>query len=274
MVDYYARVGPTMVPHLNGRAVTLRRFPEGVDDLDSAFFEKRCPKHRPKWVKTASVRAGPDAGQDRLLRLRQPPDPGLDGAAGGDRAAPLALALAGAEPADRPRLRPRSRTAGRRRRVLPGRAPAARPVRPLRDRGLPEDVGLEGPPGLRPAQPQGRQLRGDETVRESDRPAARKGDPRRGGLEDEKGRPPGQGLRRLVAEPPQQNDDLGLLDARPRTADGLDPGQLGGGRARRRERRRRLARLRGRRRCWSGSRSTATSSPRSSSSNRPCPSSE
>jgi bifunctional non-homologous end joining protein LigD len=51
-----------MVPHLNGRAVTLRRFPEGVDDLDSAFFEKRCPKHRPKWVKTATVQAGPRAG--------------------------------------------------------------------------------------------------------------------------------------------------------------------------------------------------------------------
>jgi bifunctional non-homologous end joining protein LigD len=63
VVDYYAKVGPTMVPHLNGRAVTLRRFPEGVDDLDSAFFEKRCPKHRPKWVKTASVRAGPNAGK-------------------------------------------------------------------------------------------------------------------------------------------------------------------------------------------------------------------
>ena len=62
VVDYYAKVGPTMVPHLNGRAVTLRRFPEGVDDLDSAFFEKRCPKHRPTWVKTAKVRAGPRAG--------------------------------------------------------------------------------------------------------------------------------------------------------------------------------------------------------------------
>jgi bifunctional non-homologous end joining protein LigD len=62
MVDYYAKVAETMVPHLSGRAVTLRRFPEGVDDLDSAFFEKRCPKHRPKWVKTTNVRAGPNAG--------------------------------------------------------------------------------------------------------------------------------------------------------------------------------------------------------------------
>jgi len=63
VVDYYAKVADAMVPHLKGRAVTLRRFPEGVDDLDSAFFEKRCPKHRPQWVKTTKVRAGPDAGE-------------------------------------------------------------------------------------------------------------------------------------------------------------------------------------------------------------------
>jgi bifunctional non-homologous end joining protein LigD len=63
VVDYYAKVAPAIIPHLQGRAVTLRRFPEGVDDLDAAFFEKRCPKHRPKWVKTARVEAGPHAGK-------------------------------------------------------------------------------------------------------------------------------------------------------------------------------------------------------------------
>jgi bifunctional non-homologous end joining protein LigD len=62
MVDYYARVAPAMIPHLAGRALTLRRFPEGVDDTEAAFFEKRCPKHRPDWVKTATVEAGPHAG--------------------------------------------------------------------------------------------------------------------------------------------------------------------------------------------------------------------
>jgi bifunctional non-homologous end joining protein LigD len=62
VVDYYAKVADTMVPHLAGRAVTLRRFPEGVDDTDAAFFEKRCPKHRPDWVRTATVEAGPRAG--------------------------------------------------------------------------------------------------------------------------------------------------------------------------------------------------------------------
>ena len=62
VVDYYAKVAPAIVPHLAGRALTLRRFPEGVDDTEAAFFEKRCPKHRPEWVKTATVEAGPRAG--------------------------------------------------------------------------------------------------------------------------------------------------------------------------------------------------------------------
>ncbi len=62
VVDYYAKVALAIVPHLAGRALTLRRFPEGVDDTGAAFFEKRCPKHRPEWVKTATVLAGPRAG--------------------------------------------------------------------------------------------------------------------------------------------------------------------------------------------------------------------
>ena len=57
-----ARVAPVLIPHLKGRAVTLRRFPEGVENLEAAFFEKRCPKHRPAWMKTVTVTAGPHAG--------------------------------------------------------------------------------------------------------------------------------------------------------------------------------------------------------------------
>ena len=62
VLDYYAKVAPALLPHLGGRALTLRRFPEGVTDTEAAFFEKRCPKHRPSWVKTATVQAGPRAG--------------------------------------------------------------------------------------------------------------------------------------------------------------------------------------------------------------------
>jgi bifunctional non-homologous end joining protein LigD len=50
VIDYYARIAPTMVPHLDDRGVTLRRFPDGVEG--GSFFEKRCPKHRPDWLGT------------------------------------------------------------------------------------------------------------------------------------------------------------------------------------------------------------------------------
>jgi bifunctional non-homologous end joining protein LigD len=54
-IDYYARVGEAMLPHLKGRPLTLRRFPNGVSG--GSFYEKRCPEHRPEWVKTARVLA-------------------------------------------------------------------------------------------------------------------------------------------------------------------------------------------------------------------------
>jgi bifunctional non-homologous end joining protein LigD len=50
VIDYYARIAPVMVPHLEDRGVTLRRYPNGVDG--TSFFEKRCPSHRPEWMPT------------------------------------------------------------------------------------------------------------------------------------------------------------------------------------------------------------------------------
>jgi bifunctional non-homologous end joining protein LigD len=50
VIDYYARIAPVMVPHLAGRGVTLRRFPDGV--AGHSFYEKRCASHRPPWVGT------------------------------------------------------------------------------------------------------------------------------------------------------------------------------------------------------------------------------
>lgn len=60
VIDYYRRVAPALLPHLRGRALTLRRFPDGVDR--ESFFEKSCPEHRPPWVRTARLprRAGGD----------------------------------------------------------------------------------------------------------------------------------------------------------------------------------------------------------------------
>ncbi len=51
VIDYHARVAPAYLPHLRGRALTFRRFPNGTEQ--TGFFEKRCPQHRPEWVAVA-----------------------------------------------------------------------------------------------------------------------------------------------------------------------------------------------------------------------------
>jgi bifunctional non-homologous end joining protein LigD len=53
VIDYYARIAPVLLPHLAGRPLTLKRYPEGVDK--EYFFEKNATKHRPDWVNTAPI---------------------------------------------------------------------------------------------------------------------------------------------------------------------------------------------------------------------------
>jgi bifunctional non-homologous end joining protein LigD len=53
LIDWYARIAEVLLPHLRGRPLTLKRYPEGVEGKH--FYEKRCPSHRPDWVTTASV---------------------------------------------------------------------------------------------------------------------------------------------------------------------------------------------------------------------------
>jgi bifunctional non-homologous end joining protein LigD len=53
IIDYYAAVAPVLLAHLAGRALTLKRYPDGVDQ--DFFYEKRCPSHRPEWVQTAAI---------------------------------------------------------------------------------------------------------------------------------------------------------------------------------------------------------------------------
>ena len=53
VIDYYTRVSPVLLPHLRGRALTLKRYPNGVDG--GHFYEKQCPSHRPDWVATERI---------------------------------------------------------------------------------------------------------------------------------------------------------------------------------------------------------------------------
>jgi bifunctional non-homologous end joining protein LigD len=60
VIDYYTRIAPVLLPHLRDRPLTLKRYPNGVDG--GHFYEKRCPSHRPDWVRTAPVWSGRNEG--------------------------------------------------------------------------------------------------------------------------------------------------------------------------------------------------------------------
>jgi bifunctional non-homologous end joining protein LigD len=53
VIEYYRRIAPVLLPHLKGRALTMKRYPNGVDD--EFFYQKEAPKHRPEWVTTVPI---------------------------------------------------------------------------------------------------------------------------------------------------------------------------------------------------------------------------
>jgi bifunctional non-homologous end joining protein LigD len=53
VIEYLVHVAPVLLPHLQGRPLTLKRYPNGVEG--GHFYEKQCPKHRPDWVATFPV---------------------------------------------------------------------------------------------------------------------------------------------------------------------------------------------------------------------------
>ncbi|MDD4601543.1 Multifunctional non-homologous end joining protein LigD [bioreactor metagenome] len=53
MIDYYIRIAPALLPHLTGRPLTLKRYPNGA--AGKFFYQKECPKSRPSWLPTVPV---------------------------------------------------------------------------------------------------------------------------------------------------------------------------------------------------------------------------
>ena len=53
MLAYYIKIAPVLLPHLEDRPLTLKRYPNGVEA--PFFYEKQCPKPRPPFVETAKV---------------------------------------------------------------------------------------------------------------------------------------------------------------------------------------------------------------------------
>ena len=63
LIAYYARIAPAVLPHLRDRALTLKRYPNGV--VRQHFYEKNSPSHRPDWIPTRHRRRPLHARQDR-----------------------------------------------------------------------------------------------------------------------------------------------------------------------------------------------------------------
>jgi bifunctional non-homologous end joining protein LigD len=53
LVDHYREVADAMLPHLRGRPLTLRRFPDGIDR--EGFFQKEASDFFPDWLRVVKV---------------------------------------------------------------------------------------------------------------------------------------------------------------------------------------------------------------------------
>jgi bifunctional non-homologous end joining protein LigD len=60
VIAYYRDVADVMVPHLRGRPLTLRRFPNGLGA--PGFYQKDASAHFPSWIRTVAVARRADGG--------------------------------------------------------------------------------------------------------------------------------------------------------------------------------------------------------------------
>ncbi|MBU3061299.1 ATP-dependent DNA ligase [Nocardia sp. NEAU-G5] len=54
VVAYFTAIAPALLPHIAGRPVTRKRWPNGVEE--PSFFEKNLAAHAPKWLDRAAQR--------------------------------------------------------------------------------------------------------------------------------------------------------------------------------------------------------------------------
>ena len=226
LIAYYARIAPTLLPHLRDRPLTLRRWPDGVEGRP--FYEKHCAAHRPDWVETASVYS---SSERRRIDYCLVQEPATLAWLGNQAAIELHAPLHRARDPDRPTavvfdLDP-GPPAG-----LAACAEVALVLHGLFERlGLVSVVKTSGGKGLQVYVPLGEgaaTLRADEAVRAPRRDAARAAPARARRLAHDEAAARRQGARRLEPERPAQDDRRRLLGPRARAADRLDAADVGG----------------------------------------------
>ena len=53
LLQYYAMVAPSLLPHIAGKPAVMKRYPNGA--AGDYFFMKRAPAGRPSWIRTCAV---------------------------------------------------------------------------------------------------------------------------------------------------------------------------------------------------------------------------
>lgn len=53
LLQYYAEISEVLLPHLAGRAMVMKRYPNGIEG--EFFFMKRTPSYKPAWLETCSI---------------------------------------------------------------------------------------------------------------------------------------------------------------------------------------------------------------------------
>jgi len=56
LLQYYADVAGVLLPHIENRAMVMRRYPHGA--AGESFFMKRAPSPRPDWIQICSIEHG------------------------------------------------------------------------------------------------------------------------------------------------------------------------------------------------------------------------
>jgi bifunctional non-homologous end joining protein LigD len=56
LLQYYADVADVLLPHVQGRAMVMKRYPHGA--AGDFFFMKRAPTPRPSWIEVCSITHG------------------------------------------------------------------------------------------------------------------------------------------------------------------------------------------------------------------------
>jgi bifunctional non-homologous end joining protein LigD len=63
LLQYYLDVAPVLLPHIEERAMVMRRYPDGANG--KSFFMKEAPHPRPEWIRTCPI----DHGDGKVVRF-------------------------------------------------------------------------------------------------------------------------------------------------------------------------------------------------------------